>query len=125
MSDAFKNGAPPTEALPHAPGAAPTIEQAVTQLDPLLTAIIGTMIRGILVSAPGLPAHLLMSMIALKAGSTLASAVQADLTTLLTIRKNLKDAFDKGVKSAPMSQPAGQMPPDQAELAKAMLRNGH
>src|SRR5277367_219390 len=98
-----KNGTPPTtDELPSAPGAPAPEQVLAAQLDPILTTVLGTMIRGLLVSVPGVRQDLLLSMVAFRTGALLAACFQGDLATLLTIRKNLKDGFDKGVKSAPL-----------------------
>ena len=85
----------PPEAAPSQPispeAATSAIEQ---QLDPV-----------VLVSAPGVPPHLLLNSIARQTGSLLAGAITADLATVLSMRKGFKDAFGNGVAREKVTQP--------------------
>jgi hypothetical protein len=58
-----------------------------------------------LVSAPGVPPHLLLNSIARQTGSLLAGAITADLATVLSMRKGFKDAFGNGVAREKVTQP--------------------
>jgi hypothetical protein len=96
----------PPEAAPSQPispeAATSAIEQ---QLDPVVRQVVGTVIRGLLVSAPGVPPHLLLNSIARQTGSLLAGAITADLATVLSMRKGFKDAFGNGVAREKVTQP--------------------
>lgn len=79
-------------------------------LDAQVTQIVGVVIRGILVSSPGVPGHEVLASVARVTGTLTAGALQGDLQALLTIRKSLKDAFGEGMQKAPLIQPANQQP---------------
>lgn len=80
-------------------------------LDAQIRQIIGTVVRGILVSAPGVPAHEVLNSISRVTGALVSEAVIADLAGHFQLRKGFKDAFHDGVKAAPMQQPGAQPPP--------------
>jgi hypothetical protein len=61
-------------------------------------------IRGLLVSAPGADPALMMQLIAHATGHVLSCSFQADLSTVLKIRGNLKTAFADGVTKAQIVQ---------------------
>lgn len=61
--------------------------------------VMGTVIRGLLVSAPGIQPAMVLNVIAWTAGHILASSLKGDLATLLQIRTALKKAFEEGIKS--------------------------
>ena len=96
------NGAGPLDELPRALQPMP-IDQMIALLDPAVSQVIGTMVRGLLVSAPGCPPHIILNLIAWKTGHFLADAVKADLSALLMLRKGIKEAFDDGIRKTPMS----------------------
>jgi hypothetical protein len=105
--------APPQPITPEA--AASAIEQ---QLDPVVRQVIGTMIRGLLVSAPGIQPHILLNSIARQTGSLLAGAVTSDLATVLTLRKGMKDAFGNGVAKEKITQPPIPQGPSMTVVRK-------
>lgn len=80
-------------------------------IGPAVGQVIGTMIRGLLVSAPGVPPHVLLHAIAWQTGNMLASTIQADLSTLLSMRKSFKEAFHDGVTKAKIVPPPLPGPP--------------
>ena len=69
---------------------------------PTVRQVFGTCLRGMLVSAPGVPPQVLLAVVAWQMGNLLATAFNADLATTLTIRKNLKDGFADGITKAPI-----------------------
>lgn len=94
------------------PAAAPTQAQEATLaaktralLDAQIGQTIGTVVRGILVSAPGVDPRELLSAIARTTGNVCASSVAGELPAVLMIRKAMKEAFDEGVNKAPVIQP--------------------
>lgn len=102
--DAHTNGhdpQPPTEAQS-------AQLQALNDLNGPVRQVIGTVMRGLLVSCPGVPAHVLLSVVAWQTGHLIAEAIVADLATQFQLRKAFKEAFNDGVKAAPMKQPPGQ-----------------
>ena len=111
------NGAGPLDELPRALQPMP-IDQMIALLDPAVSQVIGTMVRGLLVSAPGCPPHIILNLIAWKTGHFLADAVKADLSALLMLRKGIKEAFDDGIRKTPMHMEASPMPPEAAALMR-------
>jgi hypothetical protein len=75
------------------------------QIEPIVRQVVGTVIRGMLVSCPGVPPHVLLNSIAKQTGSLLAGAFTADLATVLSMRKGLKDSFGNGVAKEKIVQP--------------------
>lgn len=71
--------------------------------------VLGITIRGLMVSAPGVPAHVLLGAICHETGNLCAGAVSGMLGAVMEARRGMKDAFDAGVKKAPMlqAQPGG------------------
>lgn len=112
MSEALKDIAERRQAEVQVNGAAHPDATAVQKAEALLDAqtrqIVGVMIRGILVSCPGITPDVICRSIARVTGSLLADAVRADLSLMLRHRSGIKDAFDAGVKSTkvePMAAP--------------------
>lgn len=84
------------------------VQKAEALLDAQTRQIVGVMIRGILVSCPGITLDVICRSMARVTGSLLADAVRADLALMLRHRSGIKDAFDAGVKSTkiePMAAP--------------------
>lgn len=80
------------------------------QVDPIVRQIVGNTIRGLLVSCPGVPPHILLNSIARQTGSLLAGAFTADLATTLSMRKGLKDAFGNAIAKEKIVQPPMPQP---------------
>jgi hypothetical protein len=97
-------------AVPDADPAATIQAKAQAVLDAAVRQVLGTVIRGLLVSAPGTQPHVLLNTIARVTGALCAGAVQADLQVLFQLRKGFKDAFDEGVKSIKPQAPPAPMP---------------
>lgn len=98
-----------TAAQPITPAAA--LSQLEKMIDPVVRQVVGTVVRGLLVSAPGVPPHVLLNVIARQTGSLLAGALTADLATVLQLRKGFKDAFAAGVQNEKIQQnPIPQQP---------------
>lgn len=74
--------------------------------------VVGTMIRGLMVSFPGVPEHIICQVVAHHTAFTLASIWSGDLGSVLGIRKDLKAAFDEGMHKAPL----GATPADISNL---------
>ena len=92
---------------------AATAEQFAA-LAPPVRQVIGTVLRGLLVSAPGIPPHIIMSVVAWQAGNLMAEALQADIATAIQLRKLFNDSFADGVRKAKIVQPP---PPRTAALS--------
>ena len=78
---------------------------ALKQIEPVIRQCVGNTLRGLLVSCPGYPPHIIINAIAWQTGNLLAGAFQADLQTAFALRKALNDAFGDGVKKAPIQPP--------------------
>lgn len=79
--------------------------QSLNDLNAPIRQVVGTMIRGLLVSCPGVPPHVILSVVAWQTGNLIADAMVADLKTQFELRKTFKDSFHDGVKQAPLRQP--------------------
>jgi hypothetical protein len=95
----------------HAPSQEPTAEQlaqaanALKDVDDYVRQVVGTMMRGLLVSCPGIQHHVMLSAIAWQTGNLAADAIVADLKVHFELRKMFKKAFEDGVGNASMRQP--------------------
>src|ERR1700682_4469150 len=85
--------------------------EAIQKLEAPLRQVIGTMMRGLLVSTPGVAPHVVLNAICWQVGHLAAEVIQADLKTTFEIRRSFKASFDAGVGKArvvqPMAAPAG------------------
>jgi hypothetical protein len=90
--------------------AAIAVSKVEAAIEPAVRQVVGTVLRGILVSAPGVPAHMLLNAVARVTGNLLADSLAGDLQTLLRLRKGFKDAFAEGVQAA-KPRPAPEQPP--------------
>ena len=99
-------------------GTGPTPEQIadvhamLTTLTPQIRAVVGTMVRGLMVSLPGVAPPAILQMLCYEVANCVGQALQGDLTTLASIRKGYREAFEEGLRKAPIVQtpPAGSMP---------------
>jgi len=102
MNDtAEKSPDPQLNAPMRAPTAQEIIESQVRQ-------VIGITLRGLLVSAPGIQPHVLLNAISRQTGALIASVIEADLSTVVNLRKGFQDAFLEGVRTVPLMK----APPD-------------
>ena len=76
-------------------------------IDAQIRQTVGIMIRGMLVSAPGVPHHEVLNSICRVTGGLVAEAVIADLPVHFALRKGFKEEFSNGVNKAPLKQPGG------------------
>lgn len=90
--------------------AATVAQQTRDQIDALFSPIIGVLLRGILVSSPGVPPAEAMNSICRVMGNLMAGSIQGDLQSVLMVRKGFKDAFADGVQSAKLIQNPGAAP---------------
>ena len=79
-------------------------------IDPQVRQVVGVTVRGLLVSAPGVPPAELVKSIARQTGYALANSINGDLQAVLKLRREFKDAFDKGVSDVKIVPPMN-MPP--------------
>ena len=90
-------------------------------LDAQVRLVVGTMIRGLIATA-AVPAHLLMTSIAKQTGEIIAGTITADLPTLLTLRKQWRDAFGQAVTQSPIHAPQAQLIPSGNVVEDNMRR---
>lgn len=90
-------------ALPDAPqmDAMTRLQNDINKLNGPTKLVIGTMIRGLQVSAPGIEPAAILHVIAWHTGNLLASAVQGDPLVNAQARNGFRDAFEDGMKKAP------------------------
>lgn len=69
------------------------------------------MISGILRGAGNTPAELVMRAIAYHVGFGMSSQLVGNLSALINVRKAMQDAFQEGVKKAPLNANPTDMPP--------------
>ena len=72
------------------------------QIDVQLRQAIGFMVRGILVSAPGVPPEMIAKSIARITGELIGQAVCGDIVAVLTIRRECKENFTKSMGDMPV-----------------------
>ncbi len=96
---------------------APTQEQMAqvnamfAKMAPHFKAVIGNMTNGLLASCPGVQPHVILQMICFEVAHTAGSALQGDIATLAGIRKGFRDAFEEGLRKAPIVAPGNTMMP--------------
>lgn len=86
-------------------------QRARDLLDAQVRLIVGTVIRGLLVSAPGVQPVDLLNSICRETGNLVAGAVNGDIAAVLNIRSGFKKNFEFGVKKAPLLQQQTGIPP--------------
>src|ERR1700719_752994 len=94
------NGKDAAVAQGEAPDQSTVAARGKAALDVQVGPILGTMIRGLLVSAQGIPAHMILESIARVTGGLLADSIAGDLGPVLKLRAGFKEAFDEGVRSS-------------------------
>lgn len=63
-----------------------------------------TLIRGVVAAvAPDTPVHLTMRAIAFHVGFGISGMIKADTNTLINVRKSVMEAFNEGVRKAPLN----------------------
>src|SRR5208282_5901241 len=82
------------------------IAKARALVDAQVRPALGVVIRGLLVSFPGLPPHEILNSIARVAGKMMGESLMADMATHFRLRDDFKKAFADGVSQAPMKMPA-------------------
>ena len=86
-------------------------EQLLANVSPQIRAVLGTVFRGLMISVPGIPPHVVLQMVCFETGNFAGSALQGDLMQLIQLRKSFKEAFNEGVsKSALVQTPTGPLP---------------
>lgn len=104
MSEKTNGHAPPQEQTP-TPEQFAQAANALKDVDGYVRQVVGTMMRGLLVSCPGIQHHVMLSAMSWQMGNLAADAIVADLKVHFELRQMFKKAFDDGVGKAPMRQP--------------------
>jgi|GEM_PF-5118662 hypothetical protein len=86
------------------------MDKVKAMLDPQVQQVIGIVLRGLLVSGPGIPPGLLFMSVARVAGGLMSDALQGDIGPVLRLRADMKKAFAEGVDSV-KPRPAEKQPP--------------
>ena len=86
-------------------------KRIATAIDPQIRGPLGIMVRGFLVSSPGIPPHLLLELISRNIGKLCAEVIEADIGTVLKARQGFADAFAEGMRQIPTVRPRLQHPP--------------
>jgi hypothetical protein len=94
--------------------------QILNDINPAIRQVVGVMMRGLLSGCPGVPANVVLSVIAWQVGNLAADTMVADLKTQFALRKSFKDAFEDGVGKAALRQP--EMAPGPAMTAPIHLK---
>lgn len=95
------------------------LKSAEAVLDAQLRQPIGMMLRGIMVSCPGIPADAVLRSIARVTAGLMGDAIMGDVVPVLNIRAGFKKAFEDGLKAAPIKTPPA---PPNATMAAAFER---
>lgn len=104
--------APATPTQPADPAAqAQGMKAARAELDARVGPVLMVTIQGIMHTCPGIPPHEIVNSVCRVVGNTVGRQLAADLTTMISLRKGYKEAFEEGLKMAPiMSQAQPQAP---------------
>ena len=100
--------------LTHEP---PTAEQvaaadaALARIRPLIQPSVHVLIRGLLMSCPGVPPHVVLCSIAFEVGNFMGQAFQGDIGAVSSLRGSIKQSFDEGVRKAPLISPRSNWSP--------------
>jgi hypothetical protein len=77
----------------------------LNQITPPIRAALQTTIRGILTGYEGVPAHVLLQVVAFEVAFYTGTALQSDIATTLQFRGQFKKAFEDGFSKVPMQAP--------------------
>lgn len=88
------------------------VQESKVALNKACNLVMGTVVRGVMTGAPGVPPDEVLGTMVFQLGAVLSTSLQGDLVTLLKLRKTLKDSFEKGLAAVPPKQ--APVPPDAA-----------
>lgn len=109
------NGAAPQGPTPEQVAAA---DAALARIRPIIQPSLHVMIRGLLMSCPGVPPHVVLCSIAYEAGNFMAQVFDGDIGQLAQIRGTIKQSFEEGMRKAPLVRPASNWSPPGSEPIK-------
>jgi hypothetical protein len=81
--------------------------QALATITPIIRPSVQTLVRGLLMSCPGMPPHAVMCVAASEMAHFMGQCFQGDLAQIAAVRNQIKAAFEEGMSKAPLLQPAG------------------
>lgn len=87
---------------------APSAGEAI--IDAQVRAVLGIVIRGLMVSAPTIPVHTLFNSIARQTGHLMAGALSGDVEAVAKVRTGFRLAFVDGVQKVPIVKVSGPDP---------------
>jgi len=104
-------------------------QQQAVLLDNAVSVVIGTVIRGLSVGAPGVDPAALMNLIAWRVGHVMSNSFRVDdIATMTKLRGDMRKAFTDGLNSVPVTSrlaaPAAPAQDTRAFIDK-IRRNGH
>jgi len=82
------------------------INALLTAIEPSIKAIAGTIIRGLMVSFPGVPPYAVLTMFSFQTANIIGQALSGDIAMMMQIRKGYREAFEEGLRKAPIVGPA-------------------
>ena len=77
---------------------------AEEMIDSQVRQVLGVVIRGLMVSAPGVPAQMLACSIARITAEMISNGMAGDLAAILTVRKSVKEAFNDAIAKGKINQ---------------------
>lgn len=83
---------------------------ATEMLDAQVRNILAIVLRGIMVSSPGVSPQMVLNAICRQTGSLCAGSIAGELAGVLAHRAGFKKAFEEGVQKAPLVQPPKPQP---------------
>ena len=86
------------------------VEQMLATISPQIRAVLGTVFRGLMISVPGVPPHVVLQICCFETGNFAGSALQGDVIELIKLRKSFKDSFDDGLTKAKIVQAPAAVP---------------
>lgn len=86
------------------------VEQLLATISPQIRAVLGTVFRGLMVSTPGVPPHVVLQICCFECGNFAGSALQGDVIELIKLRKSFKDSFEDGISKAKITQAPAAVP---------------
>lgn len=99
------------QAQPVAKSIAPSAAEAI--IDSQVRAVLGIVVRGLMVSAPTIPVYVLFNSIARQTGNLMAGALSGDVEAVAKVRKDFRLAFADGVQRVPILKATGPDPKRQ------------
>lgn len=80
-------------------------------VDQQVQQVMGIMIRGILVSSPGIPPNIVIPAIARACGKMLAMSITGSVEQTVKARGDMKAGFEDGLKQVPIMKMSTAVPP--------------